>query len=209
VTITCVAAGLSALTACHRDACLQTQRAVAVRTYDCTGNWDVAEGRSRRLLVSPSTCLDEESRNTRCANAILDLSCEEVRAFGDDLTAWLAVDDSCSETFDLGGAGDPGVGGEPQQVVVPSDSCDCPDAVGEEEVVSFINETDLQVQLHEVVPGSCEEEQTAYSVLPFGIGSLPLADGGVYVLRVRNDDDALGGCFTASPGQIVRIVDDS
>ncbi|MEZ4241972.1 MAG: hypothetical protein R3F59_38640 [Myxococcota bacterium] len=82
--------------------CGEVGRAVADKTLSCGGASSTAIGRARALEYQ-FTCPHEQgwwdgfSMPRACAAAIGRLSCQEARAFGDDLDAWLSADPSCSK----------------------------------------------------------------------------------------------------------------
>lgn len=198
------------LSGCVREACVHTQQAVAVRTYDCTGNWDIAEGRASRLAVGPNQCLDEDSTSRQCPKAILALTCKEVLALGDDVAAWMEVDPSCAEVFGVGagGDGDETLDNEP---VVVQETCDCPPAtVGEEIEVLMVNEQDEDLRIYAVPPEDCgaDLQSTAWTVLANGVGTVSLPEDGVYHMVPTRALTETRGCFTATPDLTVRIPAD-
>lgn len=194
---------------CVREACVHTQQAVAARTYDCTGDWELAEGRARRLEVSPNVCLDADSTRRACPQAIEALSCQEVASLGDDLGAWMAVDPSCADVFSV--AGGPGTETVPDDTVTLAASCDCPPAtVGPEIEVLLVNERDEDLRVYAVPPDDCggDLQSTAWTLLANGVGNVSLPEGGVYHMVPVRDLTMSRGCFTAVEGVTVRVTAD-
>lgn len=201
---------LLGLAGCVREACVHTQQAVAVRTYDCTGSWDIAEGRASLLAVDPNQCLNEESTSRTCAKAIHALTCKEVLALGDDLGAWMEVDPSCGEVFSVQAAG---IGDDSQDgdAVTLQETCDCPPAtVGEEIDVLLVNERDEDLRIYAVPPDDCagDLQSTAWTLLAGGVGTVRLPDEGVYHMVPVGALNETRGCFTASPDLTVRVPAD-
>jgi hypothetical protein len=95
------------------DVCREAAYSIANRSYDCTGDAELANRRYRafRETYACSVPLDGGGPHTpsfdlSCPQALLRLSCEEVRAFGDDLARWLLAAPPCPTHF-IG----PGLGG--------------------------------------------------------------------------------------------------
>ncbi len=81
--------------------CEDAAQAVAQRTVACEGDTELANGRYAGVLEGVR-CIaavpDNTTPDTRCAAAILSLSCDEVAALADDYAAW-ADRPACDGTF--------------------------------------------------------------------------------------------------------------
>lgn len=94
--------------------CKEVGWAIAARTHACTG--DVALANTRyEDFTDQITCVewaadDERLGNTppedlfSCAFTIRNLPCETVAELGDDLDAWLALDEGCAYVIEVEGA---------------------------------------------------------------------------------------------------------
>lgn len=99
-------AGIGALSACGvvrlppGQVCDEVGFAISRRTWQCTGDEALAAERWD-AFQDDATCydvdaeVDEADNYLACATAIEAMSCEEVEAAGDDLSAWLAASPVC------------------------------------------------------------------------------------------------------------------
>ena len=113
-------AGCASLKALPKDSpCVETGYAIARRTFDCTGDGDLANARFERFerqfecIELPEWFVDTGQATKylqtggsgaslsppdyyHCAFAIELLSCELVRDYGDDLGQWLNSSNACA-----------------------------------------------------------------------------------------------------------------
>jgi hypothetical protein len=93
--------------------CLEAGYAIAWRTFDCTGDADLANARYERF-VDTRTCIpvdypeidaagltllddaDNPGNYFHCAFLIGEIACELVEQYGDDLDQWLATSETCA-----------------------------------------------------------------------------------------------------------------
>ena len=92
--------------------CLEAGYAIAWRTYDCTGDADLANARYERFaenyeciaidypeIDAEGLTLLENAKNPgnyfHCAFLIGELACELVDQYGDDIDQWLATSETC------------------------------------------------------------------------------------------------------------------
>jgi hypothetical protein len=84
--------------------CEDAAQAVAQRTVACEGDTELANSRYAGVLEGVrciAAVTDNATPDTRCAAAILSISCDEVAALGNDYVAW-ADRPACDGTFDMG-----------------------------------------------------------------------------------------------------------
>lgn len=87
--------------------CMEAGYAIASRTFDCTGDGDLANARMEAFLdhfdcveiditqAPAEPNFDDTVNHFHCAYAIDALTCEAVESLGDDIAAWLSVSPSC------------------------------------------------------------------------------------------------------------------
>lgn len=80
--------------------CLDAAYNIAARTFECTGDPDLANARYE-AFESEFRCkpvdveTDPVSDYFHCSVTIGALTCEEVEAFGDDIACWFGVSPAC------------------------------------------------------------------------------------------------------------------
>ena len=93
-----------ALAGCTDGAsCEDVGQAVAVRTWECTGDSELGFARAKRLR-NDLACASGEDHDAivagpTCLAEIDALSCEEVDAIGDDPAGWLVAAPGCADAF--------------------------------------------------------------------------------------------------------------
>ncbi len=94
--------------------CKEVGWAIAARTHACTGDVALANARYEDF-TDQITCVDWAADDERlgttppedlfsCAFTLRNLPCETVAALGDDLDAWLALDEGCAYVLEVDGA---------------------------------------------------------------------------------------------------------
>ena len=81
--------------------CEDAAQAVAQRTVTCDGDTELANSRYAGVLEGVrcvATVPDNTTPDTRCAAAILSLTCDEVATLGNDYAAWVDRP-ACDGTF--------------------------------------------------------------------------------------------------------------
>jgi hypothetical protein len=93
---------LLALLGCsERRSCEDIGEAIAVRTWDCTGDAELGYARAERLQFASTCSIDpgDPVVPESCTQEIEDLGCDRVDALGDDPFDWLAAAPDCSGAF--------------------------------------------------------------------------------------------------------------
>lgn len=94
--------------------CKEVGWAIASRTHDCTGDVALANDRYEAFRDA-AECIEWEADDPAldavgaedlfsCAFTIRNLPCETIDELGDDLGAWLEVDEACAWVVKLEGA---------------------------------------------------------------------------------------------------------
>ena len=94
--------------------CKEVGWAIAARTHACSGDVALANGRYDAFLAE-TECVGWAADDPRlgapppedlfsCAFTLRNLPCEVVDELGDDLDAWLALDEGCAYVVQDGGA---------------------------------------------------------------------------------------------------------
>jgi hypothetical protein len=216
-----LAVGLAMGSACesHRvmdpeQPCLEAGYAISSRTYDCTDDDALANERFEHfrdeLACIPHELDDNGNIPVRdlfhCGYVIRTLSCDEVDAFGDDLTAWMSVSPACPLVAEYAdGSPLPRYDGfEPADDGPMVSDPVCSDAQGPPVQFSVTNRTpSVDLALYWLRGDSCTEQY--YAPLRFGeVIEQQSYEGHVWVVRDPSTD-RLYDWFVAEDGLVVTV----